>query len=366
MMPTRQPPLKVLYCIQSMGGGGAERQVASLVAPLSGRGWSVVTALVKGGPYLQRLVDGGARVEWLAASGNHDPRLVYSIRRIISRERPSLVHTWLPQLDVLGGVAALTSRVPWVMSERSSGDAYRATWKNRLRRMLASQATAIVANSAGGVRFWSARAPRVPLHLIANALDLDAIEAAQPVSEAEIAVSRGTRIVLAVGRCAPEKNQRLLIEALPRLDRDVIVVICGDGPLLEQTRSLARDLGVADRVRFAGFVESVWGWMKRADVFVSMGWYEGHPNAVLEAMAARCPVVLSDIEAHRDVVSRAEALFVDPSSSEDLAAAIHLVLRGSDVAKRTERARSRVEGFSIEAAAVAHDELYRSIAVGRR
>lgn len=355
----RATDMKVLECIHSMTGGGAERQLAYLAAPLSERGWSVVTTLIAGGPNLERLVDGGARVEWLKASGNHDPRLVQAVRRIIRAERPDLVHSWLPQMDVVAGLAALTSGLPWVMSERSSGDAYRATWKNGLQRLLARRATAIVANSAGGAGFWSTQAPAVPVHLIANALDVEAIDAAQPVELTDIGPK--TKIVLAVGRCAPEKNQRLLIEALPHLDPDVTAVICGEGPLLEVTRTLARDRGVADRVRFAGFVESVWGWMKRADVLVSIGWYEGYPNAVLEAMAARCPVVLSDIEGHRNVLTRDEAVFIDPSSAEQLAAAIRMVLNGSGVAERAKRARLRAEAFSIDAAGAAYDALYREV-----
>jgi glycosyltransferase involved in cell wall biosynthesis len=357
--------VKVLECIFSMGGGGAERQLAYLAEPLLSRGWTVVTALRAGGPNLQRLMKGGAQIEWLKARSNHDPRLVQSIRRIIRAERPDLVHTWLPQVDVIGGFAALTAGVPWVMSERSSEAGYQPNWKDRMRLMLAKRATAIAANSVGGARFWFARLPGAPVHVIANALDLGAIDAAEPAAAEQMGIDRGKRVVLAVGRCSPEKNQRLLIEALPRLGEDVVAVICGDGPLLEETRGLARKLGVEDRVHFLGFVDSVWGWMKRADVFVSVGWFEGHPNAVLEAMAARCPVVVSDIEAHRDVLSGSEALFVDPSSSEQLAAAIQAVLSGSEGRERAERARSQVEKFSIDAAGAAYDALYRSVVTTR-
>jgi len=344
-----------------MTGGGAERQLSYLAAPLSARGWSVLTGLVIGGPNLERLVEGGARVEWLRAAGNHDPRLITGIRRLIRREQPDLVHSWLPQMDVLAGVAALTCGVPWLMSERSSGDAFRGTWKDRLRVMLAKHATAIVANSPGGVRFWSARAPRVPVHLIANALEVEAIDATSPATSQQIGVEDDAKIVLAAGRLSPEKNHRLLIEALAKLDRDVIVVICGEGPLLEQTRALAHDLGVADRVRFPGFIHPVWPFMKRANVFVSVGWYEGHPNAVLEAMAARCPVVLSDIEAHRDVLDPDDAVFVDPSSADALATAIRNVLSGAGVVERVQRAKKRAEAFSVDAAGAAHDALYRDV-----
>jgi N-acetylgalactosamine-N,N'-diacetylbacillosaminyl-diphospho-undecaprenol 4-alpha-N-acetylgalactosaminyltransferase len=354
------PPLKVLECIPSMGGGGAELQLAYLSAPLSSRGWSVVVALASGGPHFSRLAEGGAQIEWLRKAGNYDPRLVLAIRRIIEIERPDVVQSWLPQMDVIAGVAALTSGVPWVMSERSSGDAFRGTWKQRLRITLARRATAIIANSAGGARFWAARAPGVPVHVIPNGLGIEAIDAVAAVTPKGMGVSAGLRVVLAVGRCVPEKNQRLLIEAVPQLDRDIILVICGEGPTMAALRTRARELGVADRVHLAGYVPAVWGWMKSAAAFVSVGLYEGHPNAVLEAMAARCPVVVSDIEAHRDVLSRDEALFVDPSSAEDLARAITVAVNAGST-ERVTRARRRAESFSLDAAGAAYDAVYRHV-----
>jgi len=347
-----------------MGGGGAERQLAYLAEPLADRGVSVVAAIVKGGPHLQRFVDGGARVIRADRSRTYDPRIVSTLRRIIRAERPDVVHTWLPQMDVVAGFAALTCAVPWVMSERASAEAYGSGWKDRLREMLARRATAIVANAAVGAELWASRAPRVPAFVIPNAIDFSAIEHAAPVRAEDAGIPHGAKVVLTAGRCTRQKNQRLLIEALAQLDGDVFAVICGDGPLLEETRALARERGVEDRVRFLGFVESVWGWMKRADVFVSPSWFEGHPNVVLEAMAARCPLVVSDIAPHRDVLCREEALFIDPASSQDLAAAIRTALRESRSSERVARARARAEAFSIDGAGAAYEALYRKIASG--
>lgn len=346
-----------------MGGGGAERQLAHLAAPLIAHGWSFVAGLAQGGANLATLIEGGAQIEWLTGRGHHDPRLAHSIRRIILKERPDLVHSWLPQMDVIAGLAALPSKVPWVMSERTSIDAFQVTWKQRLRMALAKRATAIVANSHGGARIWHERAPGVPVYVIPNGVDLEAIDRARAGTREEMGVPAGARIVLAAGRCVPEKNQRLLIEALAMLDRDIVLIICGDGPLREAMQLLARNLGVTDRVRFPGYVEMLWAWMKRAHAFASVGWYEGHPNVVLEAMAAHCPVVVSDIEAHRDVVSREEAVFVDPGSAIDLARGIMEVLH-RDSTSIVAAARDRVEGFSMWATAKAYDTLYREIVAG--
>lgn len=266
------------------------------------------------------------------------------------------MQTWLPQMDILGGIAARSAGVPWVMGERSSADAFKGTWKQHLRVLAGRHADALIANSAGGARFWRHRLPKLPVHVIPNALPLADVDAAGVASD--VGVPLGARLVLAAGRCVPEKNQQILIDALALLPPDVHLAICGEGPLLEETRARAAAKGVADRVHFPGYVAEIWSWMKRADVFVSVGLYEGHPNAVLEAMAARRPVVVSDIEAHRDVLTEREARFAPPADAPALARAIAEALhdRSTD---RIEAARTRAEQFSIEACAAAYEAVYR-------
>ena len=70
-------------------------------------------------------------------------------------------------------------------------------------------------------------------------------------------------------------------------------------------------LGLADRVRLVGFVPDAWAWMKRASVLVSPSLFEGHPNVVLEAAACGCPLVVSDIPAHREFLDGENAVLVD-------------------------------------------------------
>lgn len=345
-----------------MGGGGAERQLSYLAAAVARHGVETHVALLRGGPNLLRLESTGAKVHLLGLSSNYDPRIVSRLRALIRRVRPDVVQSWLPQMDILTSFAMRGLRTPWVMGERTSADAFRGTWQQRLRIVTASRATAIVANSAGGARFWSKK-PNV--RVIPNALPIGEIDAAKAATD--VPLPSQARLVVAAGRCVPEKNQQVLIDAIAELPKDVFLAICGDGPLLEETRQRAVKKEVGDRVLFPGYVSAIWSWMKRADLFASVGWYEGHPNAVLEAMAARTPVVVSDIEAHRSVATEREALFANPADARDLAAAIAKALDDrAATAMRVESARRRAEEFSVEAFGEAYVRLYRELTEGQR
>jgi glycosyltransferase involved in cell wall biosynthesis len=125
---------------------------------------------------------------------------------------------------------------------------------------------------------------------------------------------------------------------------------------------MARELGIAHRVVFTGYVDNLWDLMKRADALVSLSRFEGCPNVVLEAMACGCPLIVSDIPAHREILDEHSALFVDLKDPDEAASAIRTTLFGGDAARRrASAARVRVAGRSIEGTARLYEQLYLSL-----
>ena len=76
------------------------------------------------------------------------------IVKTIQDVKPHIVHTWLTQMDVLGGLAAILTRTPFILSEQSSSKAYVGTWKDRLRLLIGKKSFAIIANSRSGKEYW--------------------------------------------------------------------------------------------------------------------------------------------------------------------------------------------------------------------
>ena len=363
--------MKVLHCIPGMGGGGAERQLTYLAGGLRTRGWEVHVALARSGPNLARLEAQQAIVHRVGAGGNHDPRIATRLARVFSRVRPDVVQVWFIQMEVVGGLLARMFQVPWVMSERSSLLAYPPTIKNGIRLRLGRQADAIVANSDGGRRYWVERRAGGPAPVvIPNSVPLQEIDAALPAVPAAVPIREGDRIVLFAGRFGAEKNIETLIDALATVvdQPGVCAILCGDGPLYDAIKGRVTASGLDGRVFTPGYVEDLWPLMKRASVLVSVGLFEGRPNVVIEAMAARCPVVVSDIAAHREILDDASARWVQADDAASIAEGIRAVLANSHAASaQAARARQIAEGWSIEAAADAYDRVYRDvIAMTRR
>ena len=105
---------------------------------------------------------------------------------------------------------------------------------------------------------------------------------------------KGARIVT-VGSMKAQKNHSLLLRAFARLDRsDARLMFVGNGNGREALLTLARDMGVADRVIFAGFHHDPTPFYKTADLFVLSSNYEGFGNVIVEALACGTPVVSTD------------------------------------------------------------------------
>jgi glycosyltransferase involved in cell wall biosynthesis len=363
-------PLRVLHLVPSFIGGGSERQLCYLATALADRGLDVHVGYVHEGPNLERLRDTSVTLHRFHVSGNHDPRLLLTVARLIRSVAPDVVQTWLTQMDVLGGIAARMSSVPWVLSERSSPACYVNGWKNRFRRAIGAGASAIVANSVVGLDYWNGPSEAARRRTIPNIVPLDAIAAAPPAAldPADVLASVG-QLVVSAGRFEPEKNWMLLIEALSRtLSRrgGVHAVIFGEGSQREAMLRAVSDSGQAGRIHIRRYTNDLWGWLKRAAVYVSVSHFEGSPNVLLEAIACKRPVVVSDIPGHRELLSDIEADFVPTNSATAVADALERNLSDTQaVVARVRKAYDRVQQWSAAGIAEQYDAVYREIAPAR-
>lgn len=367
---SRVTDMRVLHCIPSMQGGGAERQVTYLAGALRTLGCDVHVALNAGGSNFDALREAGATIHLLNLRGNHDPRVILRLRRIISRVKPDVIQCWLTQMQIAGGMAAMIAGIPWVLSERASAAAYPRTFKNMLRARMGSAASAIVSNSAAGDRYWAARgSERTARYVIPNALPLQELAAVQPASPAETGVSPDEALVLFAGRFDEQKNAAAFVHAVRRVraSRPLRALMCGDGPLRADIEKLVVGLGLESTITVAAYTSQLWRLMKRADVFVSTSLFEGSPNAVLEAMALGCPLVVSDIPEHREILDERYAILACPHDPDALASGIESVMLDRETARR--RAAAAAGGSYARAplfVAGKYLEVYRDVLARRQ
>ena len=186
-------------------------------------------------------------------------------------------------------------------------------------------------------------------HVVPNGIEVLRFAAPRPAH-----AGRGAIQLLCVGRLAEQKGLDVMLQALPAVRSAMgptTLRILGEGHERGRLERLAAELGVASDVRFEGLVSDVRPYLSAAEVFVFPSRYEGHPHALLEAMAAGVPVVGTAVQGTIEVIrDGVEGLLVPPDDAGALARALVAVLQDEPLAARLAAgARARVASeFSVQ------------------
>ncbi len=366
--------MHVLYLIDSLVPGGAERSLAALAWEYRARGLRLSVAFLHGRPGLQsELLAAGSELFPLQASGF--PGWIREARLVARDLKPDLLHTTLFQADLVGRVAGAAARVPVVSSlvnpeygKEQLADRNLTAWKVR-----AAQAVDVVTARAV-TRFHSLSAyvadlmaprllvPRTRIDVVPRGRDPEHLGERTPERAAAardtLEVDRSRPIVVAVARQEFQKGLDLLLRAMPHLLKEVpdlaLMVAGRPGRLTPVLHAQIAELGITDAVRFLGVRTDVADLLCAADAFVCPSRWEGFGGALIEAMALRAPVVAFDIPAIREVLGdEAHAMIVRPGSPEALAQGIASTLQDRVAATaRVERAHRRfLDHFTVSAVA---------------
>ncbi len=231
---------------------------------------------------------------------------------------------WRPAL--IGMAAARLARRGRIVAGRRSVPVERGG-RALLEELVVRLADRVVVN-AEALRPRGAAARRTDV--IPSGVDTDLFRPrpeGRTAARARLGLTATHPVVGTVGRLETRKGTAVLLEAAARLVKkelpDLRVVVVGDGPLRDELRALAAQLGIGDRVLMLGDRSDVPDVLAALDVFVLPSRTEGMSNALLEAMAAALPVVATAVGGNPEVVStETTGVLVPPDDMMSLADAI--------------------------------------------
>lgn len=143
--------------------------------------------------------------------------------------------------------------------------------------------------------------------------------------------------ILYVGALDVHKGVDILIQAfsyVARYHKDVNLIIVGNGPEFERYIKLVSDLGIYDRVYFAGKVSEPWKYYQLSDVFVHPAiWFEPFGRTILEALSFQLPVIASNMGAPPEIIKDAGLVF-EKGDVNDLVRKLNLVIENDEMRER--------------------------------
>jgi glycosyltransferase involved in cell wall biosynthesis len=337
--------LKILYVIDSLGAGGAERSLVDMLPHLAHANVDPVIVCFYRRPqgFEQAVLEQGFRVHFL--EGMALPRRLRQSRQVIAAENPHLIHTTLFESDVTGRLAAVGSSIPVLTSlVNTSYDPVRLRDPN------------IKAWKLWGVQTidaWTARHFTHSFHAISHTVKEAAVTSLGITPERIAVIERGrdagqygqrtlerrraarrslgiddeAEVIVNVARQEYQKGQRYLLEAMAdlrqRRPRLTLLIAGRSGNASASLQQIVDERNLGEQVRFLGHRQDIPEILAAADLFVFPSLYEGLGGALIEAMAAGLPIVATDLPVLREVVeSGGNARLIPPASPQGLADAI--------------------------------------------
>jgi glycosyltransferase involved in cell wall biosynthesis len=363
--------MHVLYLIDSLVEGGAERSLVGLARRYAERGVKLDVAYLHDRAGLQgELTRANANLYCLAGSGG---RLgwIGRLTKLIRRLNPDVVHTTLFEADQAGRISSRLTHVPVVSSLVNIeygldqlSDPGLKRWKVRTAQLL-DVITARNVRRFHAVSRHVADAMAARLKIPRDHIDVvprgrDPVELGirtherRAAAREKIGVDPNAALVLAAARHEYQKGLDILVDAIPAILRTApgarLVIAGRDGGQTEQLRTTIAKSNLEHAVLFVGARSDIPELMCAADVFAFPSRWEGLPGAILEAMALEAPIVASDIPPVREVVGDSHAILVPPSRADALAVAIlESLSTPSEATARAQRARLRfLDRFTLD------------------
>jgi glycosyltransferase involved in cell wall biosynthesis len=328
-------PLEVLHVVESLGEGGAEQNLLSFLKHMPAdryrhhMAWMFPDERLRERfrPHLATMIP------LSAGKGARLLRTAWDLAGWVRKLQPDVIHAQLVRPQLIARAASLMAGRPPVVTTWQapyydaralsdfSGSPRRLSIVRLIDRLTSHIDTRFiavsrhVANHCGEQLHIGQERVRV----IYNAVEPSRYGQAEPAllqrTRAQLGLPPGALTLLTVGRLAPQKAQRDLVAAMPRVLQalpQAQLLVAGRGPLLDALKAQAQSLGVAHAVHLLGAREDVQVLYQLADLFVFPSLYEGLSVALLEALANGLPAVVSDIPQNREIADGLSAVRFTP------------------------------------------------------
>lgn len=177
-------------------------------------------------------------------------------------------------------------------------------------------------------------------------------------------ISNEAFVLIYIAEFIPRKNHAFLMRAIKKLRLqipDLVLLLVGNGPLLETTKADCERLELSNTVKFLGFRRDIPDLVTMADLSVSTSRHEGLPIGIAELMAAGVPVVASQDRGHRDLVEDGVTGFLFPQDDEDAFVNFVVKLANNPELRRMmgRAAREHIQSFSLEKSITSMAHIYK-------
>lgn len=316
--------MKILLLIDSLGAGGAQRQLVGLAVMLRQRGYNVVVVTYHDNSfYADTLLDAGVPYVYLKDAHNTYKR-IWVVASYIRKQSPDWVVSYLETPSIVASIAHMFNRkFKLIVSERNTTQSVGI--RDRIRFEMFRSADYVVPNAYSQEKFITNNFPQLisKTITIANFVDTDFFV---PIQRERRVVPE---IVIAASIWEP-KNTLGFIDAVQQMKKNGLKFhvswygkVVSNIDYFNQCKSKIDALKLGDCISLLDKTKAIKEKYQNADFFILPSFYEGTPNVICEAMACGLPIACSDVCDNSIYVEHGQnGVLFDPSSVDSMVEAI--------------------------------------------
>lgn len=376
---TSAPRKRILHVFTTLPVGGAENVLLSTLRRLNSKQYESTVCCLRDKGALGQAVEalGVPLIELNRLHvGGWDGRIVRDLAAVIKDQRIDIVHAHLYHASLYSRLAARRVGVPVVVTTHNTYPKQHHKWHRRVLNWWLARGTATLIAVSEDIKRDIMRDDHVDggrIRVIPNGINIDRVQSMldKPRAKARLGVPADAFVFGNVGRLEEQKGHRLLIEAFSRVVRrhpNAVLILTGDGRERAALEAHAVAACPPGSVFFLGMRADVGDVLRAFDLFVMPSLWEGLALAMLEAMAAGVPVLVSDVGGVSEVLGEDKYGMRIPAGNVDALAAklAECIANPDSLAEMAARAAARVREQYSESAMVAQIEsVYEQLGANR-
>jgi len=370
-------PIVIAHLIATNFYGGPEKQILTHAAHLNPAEYQfVLISFVENGQQneiLQKASKQGVKSFELPSKHALDFRTVLKLRKILQQQNVHLLCSHGYKANIIGRLSSWWCRIPQIAVSRGwTAENRKIRAYESLDKIFLKLDDHIVAVSHGQKKkILDLGLSSESISVIHNAIEIETEKQFVSQIRSELSVPDGAILVASAGRLSPEKNYAAMIEVAQKLcpgREDLYFVIFGEGFLRSDLEASIKDLGLEKRFLLPGFRKDLPSIFPEIDVFMLPSFTEGLPNVVLEAYAAKKPVIATMVGGTPEVVlDGVSGFLVDPLATEKMAHHLMSLVRDQDLRRRMGQAGYDFvrASFDFQDQTTSYQNLYKELRGGQ-
>lgn len=346
--------MKILFCIDNMTKGGAERVIANLSNMFAKKNDDIyILTLLKGDSSYQ--LDNRIHFDSLQikeGKKNIFEKIFYTLknvvdmRRYIKKNNFDIMISFLPRASWYSAIATRSINTKLIISERNDpASIYKSTFQRKMYRLIYNMANGVVFQTNDAKAFFSKKVQR------------DSVVISNPVNDIFFDcknVKERKKTIVNVGRLSEQKNHKLLINAFADFSNkypDYKLIIYGEGPLRNELEKQIADLKLNNKILLPGIVDNIKDKIYDSSMFVFTSDYEGMPNSLMEAMTLGIPCISTDCPCGgpREIIDDGiNGILVPVNDKDMIVASMKKIIEDDLLDSFSENAKKKMKDYKID------------------